>query len=69
VVYEKRGKVLYVRVLRAIYGMLEAALLVVEYCPTDDMTGDFHTKPLQGEKFLRFRNAIRGLEKNDPTEE
>jgi hypothetical protein len=27
VVYEKRGKVLYVRVLRAIYGMLEAALL------------------------------------------
>jgi hypothetical protein len=27
VVYEQRGKVLYVRVLRAIYGMLEAALL------------------------------------------
>jgi hypothetical protein len=27
VVYEKRGKVLYVRVLRAIYGMLEAASL------------------------------------------
>jgi hypothetical protein len=27
VVYEKRGKVLYVRVLRAIYGMLDAVLL------------------------------------------
>ena len=26
VVYEKRGKVLYVQVLRAIYGMLELAL-------------------------------------------
>jgi hypothetical protein len=48
---------------------VEKGNLVVEYCPTDDMTGDFHTKPLQGEKFLRFRNAILGLEKNDPTEE
>ena len=30
----------------------------VAYCPTDDMVGDFFTKPLQGSKFVRFRNAI-----------
>jgi hypothetical protein len=26
----------------------------IEYCPTDAMIGDFHTKPLRGEKFRRF---------------
>ena len=26
----------------------------VAYCPTDDMIGDFFTKPLQGSKFIRF---------------
>jgi hypothetical protein len=30
----------------------------IKYCPTDAMIGDFHTKPLQGEKFRRFRDAI-----------
>mmetsp|Transcript_13232 Transcript_13232/g.19019 ORF Transcript_13232/g.19019 Transcript_13232/m.19019 type:complete len:254 (+) Transcript_13232:881-1642(+) len=28
--------------------------LSVEYCPTDDMLGDFGTKPLQGKKFCDF---------------
>ena len=32
----------------------------IEYCPTDEMTGDFHTKPLQGEKFRGFRNNVLG---------
>ena len=31
---------------------------VIEYCPTDQMIGDFMTKPLQGRKFTRWRNAI-----------
>ena len=30
----------------------------VAYCPTDDMIGDFFTKPLQGTKFRKFRDAI-----------
>lgn len=30
----------------------------VMYCPTDEMIGDFMTKPLQGKKFLKFREAI-----------
>ena len=31
---------------------------VIEYCPTNQMIGDFMTKPLQGAKFVRWRNAI-----------
>ena len=34
--------------------------LDVEYCPTDEMLGDVLTKPLQGSKFVKFRNAIMG---------
>jgi hypothetical protein len=31
-----------------------------EYCPTDDMAGNFHNKPLQGKKLQKFKNAILG---------
>jgi hypothetical protein len=34
--------------------------LCVEYCPTDDMIGDFFTKPLQGSKFRSLRDIILG---------
>ena len=33
----------------------------VAYCPTDDMIGDFFTKPLQGTKFRKFRDAILNI--------
>ena len=33
----------------------------IEYLPTDDMISDYYTKPVQGSKFRRFRNAIMGL--------
>jgi hypothetical protein len=42
VVYEKTRKVLYVRVLRAIYGMLEAALLLWYYCILGIWTSESH---------------------------
>ena len=32
----------------------------VKHCPTDDMIADFQTKPLQGAKFLKFRQAMMG---------
>jgi hypothetical protein len=32
--------------------------LRVEYCPTNEMHGDFFTKPLQGSKFRKFRQFI-----------
>jgi len=37
----------------------------IEYCPTGDMVGDFHTKSLQGSQFCRFRDIILGIEKSD----
>ena len=32
----------------------------IEYMPTDEMWADFMTKPLQGEKFRKFRALIQG---------
>jgi hypothetical protein len=39
---------------------VEKGNVSIEYCPTDDMIRDFHTKPLQGEKFRKFRTEILG---------
>ena len=33
----------------------------VEWCPTEDMTADFWTKPLQGSLFRKFRDLIMGV--------
>jgi hypothetical protein len=32
----------------------------VVWCPTEDMIGDYATKPLQGAQFIRFRDMIMG---------
>ena len=42
--------------------------VTVVHCPTDEMTGDYFTKPLQGDKFRKFRYQIMGLpdEENYP---
>ena len=37
--------------------------LIVKYCPTDFMIGDYMTKPLQGKKFYQFRKMIMGLDR------
>ena len=34
--------------------------LVVEYCPTDKMIGDYMSKPVQGALFKKFRDQIMG---------
>jgi hypothetical protein len=34
--------------------------LVVRYCPTEDMVGDFFTKPLQGQLFVKHKQSIMG---------
>jgi hypothetical protein len=39
---------------------VEKGNVQIEYCPTDDMIGDFMTKPLQGDKFRKFKRAIMG---------
>jgi hypothetical protein len=33
----------------------------IQYCPTDDMIAGYFTKPLQGGKFLHFRNLIMNI--------
>ena len=35
--------------------------LSIEYCPTDDVVADFYTKPIQGGKFIHFRNIIMNI--------
>jgi hypothetical protein len=39
---------------------VEKGNVSIEYCPTDEMIGGFHTKPLQGEKFRKFQTEILG---------
>ena len=39
---------------------VEKGNVIVDYCPTEQMVGDMLTKPLQGNKFLQFRNIILG---------
>ena len=34
----------------------------IQYCPTDDMVADFFSKPLQGNKFYKFRKIIMNSE-------
>ena len=36
--------------------------LSVKCCPTEEMTGDFYTKPLQGKLFYKFRKLIMNLQ-------
>jgi hypothetical protein len=35
--------------------------VLLVWCPTEDMTGDFATKPLQGTLFSKFRYQIMGV--------
>jgi hypothetical protein len=35
--------------------------LKIEYCQTDKMLGDYHTKPLHGTKMNNFRSQISNL--------
>jgi hypothetical protein len=39
--------------------------LCVKYCNTDDMIGDFFTKPVQGSKFRKFQTIVLNLPSED----
>ena len=41
--------------------VIERKHLTLKYCPTDEMIGDFFTKPVGGAKFRRFRNIIMNI--------
>ena len=40
---------------------IEKGNISIQYCPTDEMIGDYMNKPLQGEKFRKFRKDILNL--------
>jgi hypothetical protein len=39
---------------------VEKGNLLIEYCPTKEMIGDYMSKPLQGQLFKKFRDLIMG---------
>ena len=43
--------------------------LTVKYCPTDDMIGDYPSKPLQGRKFRKHRKAMMNEEIHQTSEQ
>ena len=42
---------------------IEQGELELQHCPTEQMLSDFYTKPLQGGKFIEFRDAILNIQK------
>ena len=55
----KRSRALNIRYF-FLTDQVEKGNVEIQYCPTDEMLGDFMTKPLQGEKFRKFRDWIQG---------
>jgi hypothetical protein len=39
----------------------EKGKIQIEFCPTDNMIGDYMTKPLHGKRFKQFRDEIMNL--------
>ena len=58
----KRTRAMNVRYF-AVKDCVDREELKIYHQPTEDMIGDFFTKPLQGSKFLKFRALILGLKK------
>ena len=48
--------------------MIKKGDIGLEYCHTDNMVANFMTKPLQGKKFLGFRDCIMGMTPKPETE-
>ena len=57
----KRTKHMDVRYL-FIHGKVKDGDFNIEHCPTDEMIGDFSTKPLHGRKFQYSRALIIGFD-------
>ena len=55
----KRSRALNIRYF-FLTDQVEKGNLKIEYCPTENMIGDYMTNPLQGEKFRKFRKSIMG---------
>ena len=58
----KRSRTINIRYF-AIKDFCERGELKIQYCNTEDMVGDYMTKPLQGSRFRKLRTIILGLRK------
>ena len=38
----------------------------IKYCPTKEMVADYHTKPLMGAQFAKFRDKIMNFQPTIP---
>ena len=38
----------------------------IKYCPTKEMVADYHTKPLMGARFAKFRDKIMNVQATIP---
>ena len=56
----KRSRAINVRYFY-ITDCVKNKLLAIKHCPTEDILGDFLTKPLQGTKFVAFRDQLLGI--------
>ena len=59
----KRTCVLNIRYFY-ITDQIERGNVEIRYCLTDEMTGDYMSKGLQGFKFKKFRDRIMGFNEN-----
>ena len=55
----KRSRAINVRYF-FLADQVEKGLVKIVYCPTGKMTADYQSKPLQGQKFIYFRDQIMG---------
>ena len=56
----KRTKHLNVRFF-FVTDCIQKGEMEIGWCPTEDMIGDFATKPVQGAQFRKFRDMIMGV--------
>ena len=56
----KRSRHLNIR-LFFITNQIKKGHVNIEYCPTDEMTADYLSKPVVGQKFEKFRQTIMNL--------
>jgi len=55
----KRSRAINIRYF-FVTDQIEKGHIKMDHCPTNDMWADFQTKPLQGEKFRKFRALLQG---------
>ena len=60
----KGSKHIHVQYFFAVDKLKKKEVRIV-HCPTEEMTADYNTKPLQGKLFIRFRNEIMGVIQED----